>query len=342
MYAGWRYQHRPNEAWKRYDTWLFYLIIILQLHALYKYAHSHNQQFSHTHRPYICETWGRPPSIQHHSWQAVDWYIDHLPSFLMWSNHQFVSKKPQPFIRLYSERNVDNFKRALEGTKWNQLLNNSAVDICNEDYELLNTHFPTVRLFRKRSKDKKWITKVLKQCVKQKDTLYKKQLRNASMENITKYRKYKNILNSCLKQADENFYQNIFSEKHIGITHFWKAFGETLNGKKRKTNYKLQKLMIENQVVTDENDIVNSLNNYFCSIGQKLSSQIPSTAKHFESYLRNKVHETFFLVPVMAQEVSGKLKSLHPRKSPGPDNLLPKIIKTCADQFTTPLTMLLN
>ena len=31
------------------------------------------------------------------------------------------------------------------------------------------------------------------------------------MENITKFRKYKNILNSCLKQAEENFYQNIFS-----------------------------------------------------------------------------------------------------------------------------------
>ena len=162
------------------------------------------------------------------------------------------------------------------------------------------------------------------------------------MENVTKYRKYKNILNSCLKQAEENFYQNIFSEKHKGIAHFWKAFGETLNAKKKKTNYKLQKLIIENQVVTDENDIVNGLNNYFCSIGQKLSSQIPTTAKHFESYLRNEVHETFFLAPVMAQEVSRHLKSLHPRKSHGPDNLLPQIIKTCAHQFTTPLTMLFN
>ena len=125
------------------------------------------------------------------------------------------------------------------------------------------------------------------------------------MENITKYRKYKNILHSCLKQAEENFYQSIFSEKHKGITHFWKAFGETLNAKKRKTTYKLQKLIIENQVVTDENDIVNGLNNYFCSIGQKLSSQIPTTAKHFESYLRNKVQEAFFLAPVICSDTRG-------------------------------------
>ena len=44
----------------------------------------------------------------------------------------------------------------------------------------------------------------------------------------------------------------------------------------------------------------------------------------------------------MAQEISRELKSLHPRKSPGPDNLSPKVVKTCSDQFTTPLTMLFN
>ena len=87
---------------------------------------------------------------------------------------------------------------------------------------------------------------------------------------------------------------------------------------------------------------MNGLNNYFSSIGQTLSSKIPSTIRHFESYLKNKIHETFFLAPVMAQEISRELKSLHPRKSPGPDNLSPKIVKTCSDQFTTPLTMLFN
>ena len=55
----------------------------------------------------------------------------------------------------------------------------------------------------------------------------------------------------------------------------------------RKRESKLQKLIIDNQVVTDEKEISNDLNNYFCS-------PIPSTTKHFASYLRNKVHETFF------------------------------------------------
>ena len=160
MYAGWRYQHRPNEAWKHYDAWSFYHINISQLHALYKYAHSHNRQFSHTHRLYICETWGRPPSIEHHSWQSVDWYIWPLTQLPYVEQSPIRKQKPRPFIRLYSEQNVDYFKQALEVTEWNQLLNNGDVDICNEDYynhinELLNTHFPIVCLSRKRSKDKK-------------------------------------------------------------------------------------------------------------------------------------------------------------------------------------------
>ena len=204
----------------------------------------------------------------------------------MWNNHQIACNKPRPFIRLYSEHNVNNFKHALEQTEWSLLLNNGDVDICNEDYynhinRLLNTHFPLVRLSRKRSKDKKWITTSLKQCVKQKDLFYKKQLKNAPIENVAKYRKYKNILNSCLKQAEENFYQRIFLEKQKGITNFWKTFGDTLNAKKRKTNYKLQKLVINNKVVTDEKDIVNGLNNYFCSIGQTLSSKFSFDNKAF-------------------------------------------------------------
>ena len=169
---------------------------------------------------------------------------DHLPSFLMWNNHQIACNKPRPFIRLYSEQNVNNFKHALEQTEWNLLLNNGDVVICNEDYynhinRLLNTRFPLVRLSRKRSKDKKWITTSLKQCVKQKDMLYKKQFKNASIENVTKYRIYKNILNSSLKQAEENFYQSIFLEKQKGITNFWKTFGETLNAKNKLQTTKI-------------------------------------------------------------------------------------------------------
>ena len=89
-------------------------------------------------------------------------------------------------------------------------------------------------------KIKKWITTSLKQCVKQKDMLYKKQLKNASIENVTKYRKYKNILNSCLKQAEENFYQSIFLEKQKGITNFWKHLEKRSIRKREKqtTNYK--------------------------------------------------------------------------------------------------------
>ena len=108
---------------------------------------------------------------------------DHLPSFLMWNNHQIARNKPRPFIRLYSEQNVNNFKHTLEQTKWNLLLNNGDVDICNEDNynhinRLLNTHFSPCRLSRKRPKDMKWITTSLKQCVKQKGHVIQETVKN--------------------------------------------------------------------------------------------------------------------------------------------------------------------
>ena len=42
----------------------------------------------------------------------------------------------------------------------------------------------------------------------------------------------------------------------------------------RKREKQTTKLVINNKVVTDEKDIVNGLNNYFCSIGQILRIEL--------------------------------------------------------------------
>ena len=49
-----------------------------------------------------------------------------------------------------------------------------------------------------------------------------------------------------------------------------------------------------------------------------------------------------FLAPVMEQEVRRELSTLNHKKSPGPDSIPAKLIKECATQFSTPLTLLYN
>ena len=129
----------------------------------------------------------------------------------------------------------------------------------NEINRAFNKCFPLVRLSKKRSKGKKWITKGIKICVRKKNIIYKKQLKNPTEKNIIEYKNYKNVLNSCLKEAEDSHYLEKISDKQNGIINFWKSFGKTINNKKNKSNLRLQKLIVNGQEITDDEEIANEL-----------------------------------------------------------------------------------
>ena len=150
------------------------------------------------------------------------------------------------------------------------------------------------------------------------------------------------MLNSFLKNAENSYYLEKISDKQNGITNFWKSFGNTINNKKNKSNQRLQKLIINGQEITDDVEIADGLNNYVCEIGENLGSNIKRTSNNFATYFKNKVCETFFLAPVMEQEVRRELLVLKPNKSLGPDSIPLNLIKECAIQLSKPLTLLYN
>ena len=272
---------------------------------------------------------------------------DHLPNFLIWEKTPCPNTNNRPLTRLFSENNITKFRQHLDSVDWNQILNGGDMDTSsgafyNEINRAFNKCFPLVRLSKKRSKDKKWITKGIKICVRKKNILYKEQLKNPLEKNMIEYKNYKNVLNRCLKEAEDSHYLEKISDKQNGIINFWKSFGKTINNKKNKSNLRLQKLIVNGEEITDDVEIANELNNYFCEIGEKLSSNIKPTGIDFTSYLKKKINETFFLAPVMEQEVRRELSTLNHKKSPGPDNIPAKLIKECATQFSTPLTLLYN
>ena len=130
--------------------------------------------------------------------------------------------------------------------------------------------------------------------------------------------------------------------KKNGINNFWKSFGPTLNPSKIKKNTFLPKLVINNIDVTGDQNIANAMNDYFCNVGQKIHNNIPHVAGHFNDYLTNKIRETFFLSAITEAEILRELSKLNENKSSGPDNLKPKLVKLCANQFVEPLTLLFN
>jgi len=96
----------------------------------------------------------------------------------------------RPYVRLFSEKNILDFKSKLNNINWDPIYNCNNVKF-GYDYfhskikECYNSSFKFVRLSRKRSKDKKWITPLLKCSINRKNELFKKWMTTLSKNTLT-------------------------------------------------------------------------------------------------------------------------------------------------------------
>ena len=84
------------------------------------------------------------------------------------------------------------------------------------------------------------------------------------------------------------------------------------------------------------------MNDYFCSIGQNIANTMSSDNCNFRKYLQNRIQHTFYLKPVIPNDILKEIEKLQIKKSAGPDNLPNKIIKSSKYNLIEPLTILYN
>ena len=191
---------------------------------------------------------------------------------------------------------------------------------------------------RSRIKDKPWVTNGLKQSIRNNNKLYRLIIRNGNNDSKTKYRKYKNILYTCIKNAEDNFYKSLFEDTRTSSYNMWRSLGPVINPGKHKKRASISKMRCDGSFTTNDQIISNHMNKFFCNIGKQLQSVIPYYGDDYKRYLPQSVNKTFFLTPVHSDNLIKEIKSLNPKKSSGPDNISAKIINLCPNIFAENLT----
>ena len=204
-----------------------------------------------------------------------------------------------------------------------------------------NESFPLVRKSRKRAKDKKWMSQGLRVSIRQKDRLYKKKIQSPTQHNIDRYKDYKSSVDTLIKAAETKYYQELFSEKSKSAINMWKALGSIISPGKKKSNNRITKLKIGDEWIENNREISNAMNNHFCTIGSKLASELPA-GKAYHTYLKNGVNQSIFLAPIHETEITLEIDKLKTKKSPGYDDISPRLLKICKDDICKPLTTLFN
>lgn len=86
--------------------------------------------------------------------------------------------------------------------------------------------------------------------------------------------------------------------------------------------------------ITGDQEIAQHMNAYFASVFTQEQKSLPE----FDHVLDEKLHN----VVCTPSEVEKHLKNLNIHKSPGPDKLLPRILKECALELSMSLCNLFN
>ena len=106
-------------------------------------------------------------------------------------------------------------------------------------------------------------------------------------KNTTHYKTYKlyrDKLNSLIRASKRNHYKQYFTQHNQNSKKTWNGINEPL-GKKRNTLQDNISLCINNEIITDQKQIANTLNKYFIEIGENLSTKLgipTNTIAHYQ------------------------------------------------------------
>ena len=220
--------------------------------------------------------------------------------------------------RKFNDHTISDLQACFEITDWDEIIHpGDGIDTQAEvltDYLnfCIDEHVPKISL-RKYSNNKPWISRAIIQLVKDKHKAHK--------EGNKKLRNYlKNKIKHEMLKARRNYTAKIQHKLALEPAKAWSEIRKLCGISKEK-----------------HSDIaINSdtLNKFFARFEEKCHSncmiEIPAQGSQAPA------------LEIEQEEVVNLLKQVDSRKGAGPDKIMPKVLKLCADQLASALTMVFN
>ena len=250
---------------------------------------------------------------------------DHLPTAVIIDNRKKVIAKIRSKVRIFGQRNCTKFIDVCRNINWDQLFHDS------EDWHttfsskircIYNDSFPLKLLSRKRQKDKPWITPGLEISFKHKKDYIGKPSPGSRILYTPGIPTIKNV-SEFIKEAQIMYYSDLLNSCENSCRQTWRNLSLMLNG--NSISHFTKKLLYEERMLTNLADIAHASDMHFCSIGDRLSNNIPDTGNNSSQITYGIL--SFFLAPTDEADILREIRNLAPNKAPGPDNIGNKLLK---------------
>ena len=258
---------------------------------------------------------------------------DHFPIFTSLNiDEGLTHSKSNTFNRpLFDYKRINEFKNFLQ-TELQNFEQESCPDaMANKLINTYNkgiTHFSYIKHnSRKHTPRMPWISPAILHSISHKNKLFKDKLRQPSLENITKYNKYKNTLTNIIRLAKKNYYKREFDKNSGNTKETWRTLQQLINSKqKNKSDDTPASLTGTNgKNTTGDDNIAEQFNTYFAEIGENLRKNIPPSRTD-PLQLINEIDNEMELEPTNENELVAIVKKLN-NVGAGVDNINSKLFK---------------
>ena len=275
---------------------------------------------------------------------------DHLPSFVI---IQTIKNKPKP--KSTKRRNMKNFDpgnfqgdlllilRELQKFNKSDDAEQAFLYFHKKYQAIVNKHAPFQILTRKQQEleRKPWITKGILTSTRIKAKLFKLFKRTHKPEHYTKFKLYRDTINSLLRKSKKQYYKKYFAAHINNMKKTWTGINNVLH---RQSKQKVSDIFLNigGKLFTDQKIVVDKMNNYFINVAENLALKIPKPNTKFQDYLNNPNEHSIYLAEVVPHEIDEIINALGSNKSGDLYGITSNIVKEGGPVQTQILTLLFN
>ena len=269
---------------------------------------------------------------------------DHYPVFtflndILRNEHQVETIR----FRLLKDDNIDNFVRELSDHDFTDVLDCTDIDEAIDLFdlkvtELLNQHCPIItKQITWKDRSKPWVNSHLKHLIEKRHHYYEKLKRNRVTPEF--YRIFRNYVSKKLTDSKLEFFSRQLNQVKGNMKRTWNIINGLIKPNKNRKIPNIKSLLINNQQIFGNDQICNSLNQHFSTIGSSISNSFSGTYNRSppSSTLRN----SFFFRPCTTNDVDSIIKQMK-NSSGNIDSYSPKILKVITDIVSPVIASLIN
>lgn len=293
----------------------------------------------------IDQIWTNFTLINPKSTVLLDSLSDHYGILLQHDLRKKIHKIPQTIqFRQFNDENLLLLKSKLNNINWSNLLNNVDADkscsiFYNTLYKQYDDSFPiknkTIMVW---DNSAPWITSTIKKIIKNKNILFT--MKKSKLITNEYYNNYCKIVRQIVSKAKADYYSKKFNNANNKTK--WHNLNLLTNRQNGHGSNTINELIIDDTVITEDQEIVDCLNNHFATVGTRTAQSIIQTDTPFSSYLRNENPRSFKFFNITENEI---IKAISEIKK---DNKTPLfevpnfIYKRIGSQISKPLCMIFN